>query len=70
MEISPGQCRAAPGLLDWTQAELAQKVRVALRTIQDFENNRRTPLAIVRSSIKQALERAGIEFVNGDGLRL
>jgi DNA-binding XRE family transcriptional regulator len=70
MEISPGQCRAARGLLDWTQAQLAQKVGVALRTIQDFENNRRTPLAIVRSSIKQALEQAGIEFLNGDGLRL
>ena len=30
MEISPAQCRAARGLLDWTQGELAQKVGVAL----------------------------------------
>ncbi len=70
MEISSAQCRAARGLLDWTQAELARKVGVALRTVQDFENGRRTPLAIVRSSIRQAFEQAGIEFLDGDGLRL
>jgi DNA-binding XRE family transcriptional regulator len=69
MEISPAQCRAARGLLDWTQGELAQKVGVALRTIQDFENGRRTPLAIVRSSIKQAFVQAGIEFLPMEGLR-
>ncbi len=70
MEISPAQCRAARGLLDWTQSQLAQKVGVALRTIQDFENSRRTPLAIVRASIKQALEQGGVEFLDNDGLRL
>ncbi len=70
MEISPAQCRAARGLLDWTQGALAKKVGVALRTIQDFENGRRTPLAIVRSSIKQAFEDAGIEFLPKEGLRL
>jgi DNA-binding XRE family transcriptional regulator len=56
--------------LDWTQAELALKVGVALRTIQDFENGRRTPLPIVRSSIREAFVREGIEFLDGDGLRL
>ena len=70
MEISPAQCRGARGLLDWTQADLAGKVGVALRTVRDFENGKRRPLAIVRSSIKQALEEGGIEFLDGDGLRL
>ncbi|WP_127077120.1 helix-turn-helix domain-containing protein [Rhodomicrobium lacus] len=70
MEISPAQCRAARGLLDWTQGELARRVGVALRTVQDFENSRRTPLAIVRSSIRQAFEQAGIEFIDNEGLRL
>ncbi len=30
----------------------------------------RMPLAMVRSSIKQAFEEAGIEFLDGEGLRL
>ena len=70
MEISPAQCRGARGLLDWTQADLAQKVGIALRTVRDFESGKRKPLQIVRISIKQALEEAGIEFLGDDGLRL
>jgi transcriptional regulator with XRE-family HTH domain len=69
MEISPGQCRAARALLNWTQDELARKVGVALRTIRDFENSRRQPLKVVRASIQQAFEQNGIEFLDGDGLR-
>jgi DNA-binding XRE family transcriptional regulator len=70
MEITPAQCRGARGLLDWTQADLAKKVGIALRTVRDFESGKRRPLQIVRSSIKQALEEAGIEFLGDDGLRL
>lgn len=70
MEISPGQCRAARALLNWTQERLANKVGVALKTVRDFENERRQSLNIVRASIKQAFEEAGIEFFDDDGLRL
>ena len=70
MEISPGQCRAARALLNWTQETLANKVGVALKTVRDFENERRTPLKIIRSSIQQAFEQSGIEFLEDDGLRL
>jgi DNA-binding XRE family transcriptional regulator len=69
MEISPGQCRAARALLNWTQETLANKVGVALKTVRDFENERRQSLNIVRASIKQAFEQAGIEFFEDDGLR-
>lgn len=48
---------------------LAGKVGVALKTVRDFETGRRQPLQIVRSSIKQAFEQAGIEFLPDDGLR-
>lgn len=70
MEISPEQCRAARAMLDWTQQTLATRVGVALKTVRDFETGRRTPLNIIRSSIKQALEEGGIEFLGQDGLRL
>ena len=70
MEISPGQCRAARALLSWTQETLANKVGVALKTIRDFENERRKPLKIIRASIQQAFAESGIEFLDEDGLRL
>ena len=70
MEISPRQCRAARGLLDWTQDTLANKAGVSLKTVQDFEGERRKPIKVVRASIKQAFEQAGVEFFLQDGLRL
>jgi DNA-binding XRE family transcriptional regulator len=70
MEISPAQCRAARALLGWTQETLALKTGVALKTVRTFENERRKPLGVTRAAIKQALERAGIEFLDADGVRL
>lgn len=70
MDISPAQCRAARALLGWNQEKLAAKVGVAVKTIRSFEGERRKPLGVTRAAIKQALEQAGIEFLNGDGLRL
>jgi transcriptional regulator with XRE-family HTH domain len=66
MEISPAQCRAARALLNWTQDKLAVKTGVALKTIRGFESGRRNPLGVTRAAIKQALEQAGIEFLDGD----
>jgi DNA-binding XRE family transcriptional regulator len=70
MEISPAQCRAARALLNWTQEMLANKAGISLKTVRDFETGRRNPLNVVRTSIKQAFEQSGIEFMNKDGLRL
>jgi DNA-binding transcriptional regulator YiaG len=70
MEISPAQCRAARGLLNWTQVELAKRVGVAVKTIRNFETGRRKPHGLSRSAIRQALEQAGIEFLDGDGVRI
>lgn len=69
MDISPAQCRAARGLLNWTQEKLASKVGVAHKTIYNFEKELRTPLNVSRAAIKQAFEEAGIEFTPNDGLR-
>jgi transcriptional regulator with XRE-family HTH domain len=69
MEISPAQCRAARALLNWTQDKLAVKTGVALKTIRGFESGRRKPLGVTRAAIKQALEQAGIEFLDGVRMR-
>jgi len=68
-DISPGQCRAARGLLDISQRQLAEAAGVSLTAIKDFESNTRTPRPATLKAIQDAIERAGIMLipVNGGG---
>lgn len=68
--LSRAQCRAARGLLDWSQQNLADAAQVNVRTLQDFEAGRRTPHHHTLAAIRRAMEEAGIDFVpvNGGGL--
>jgi predicted transcriptional regulator len=60
--MSPEQVRAARNWLAWTQAELADRARVGLSTIKDFESGKRTPIANNLEAIKKALESGGMKF--------
>jgi transcriptional regulator with XRE-family HTH domain len=68
--ITPSQCRAARGLLDWTQEELAEAAHIGIATVRQFErghaDSRQATLAVLR----RAFEDAGVEFIeeNGGGL--
>jgi transcriptional regulator with XRE-family HTH domain len=72
--VTSGQCRAARGLLDWSQQDLASQAGVGIVTVRQVEAGvtepRRSTLAVVR----QAFERAGVEFIDenggGPGVRL
>lgn len=72
--MSPDQCRAARGLLDWTQCHLARQAGVSRSTVRDFESRRHAlhPASEVR--IIGAFERAGVRFIapgeGGPGVRL
>lgn len=68
MSISPAQCRAARGLLNLTQVQLAHLSRVSLRTIVSFEKGTRVPIPANASAIQSALEGAGVNFVEGGAL--
>ncbi len=68
--ISPEQCRAARGLLNWTQIELADQSKVAKQTLADFERGARKPYERTLVDIQKALENAGVEFISGNGVRL
>jgi transcriptional regulator with XRE-family HTH domain len=70
--LSPDLCRAARGLLDWTQNDLNAASGVATKTIADYERGARTPYDRTLRDLFEAFETAGIEFTNGDapGLRL
>lgn len=67
--ISPAQCRAARGLLSWTQADLAKAASVGVVTVRQFESENGTPRPATLTVLQQALEAAGLEFIpeNGGG---
>jgi transcriptional regulator with XRE-family HTH domain len=56
------QCRAARGLLKWSQTELADTAGVGLSTVADFEIDKREPRSANLAAIRAAFERAGIIF--------
>lgn len=70
MAISPEQSRAARGLKDWSQTELGQHSNLSESTIRDFEKGRRVPSPNNLAAIRSAFEAAGIEFINGTGVKL
>jgi len=72
--MSPAQCRAARALISWSQSFLAEAADLGLSTIVDFELGRREVSEGARRAIRDALESAGIIFIDengeGPGLRL
>jgi transcriptional regulator with XRE-family HTH domain len=70
--MTPDQSRAARGLLDWSQAELAARSNLSESTIRDFEKGRRVPSINNLAAIRRALEVGGVEFIDGNqpGVRL
>jgi transcriptional regulator with XRE-family HTH domain len=65
--LFPAQVRAARGLLDWTQAELAERAGAAVSTVKDFEAGRTRPIRNSLAAIRAALEAAGVVFIDPDG---
>jgi transcriptional regulator with XRE-family HTH domain len=72
--ITSSQCRAARGLLDWTQQELADRAGVGIVTVRQFEGGLNEPRRATLEVIGQALQAAGVEFIQenggGPGVRL
>jgi transcriptional regulator with XRE-family HTH domain len=67
--LNAAQCRAARGLLNWSQDTLAEASKLGISTVGEFERERRTPCNHLLRDIRSALESAGIEFIaeNGGG---
>lgn len=67
--ITPSQCRAARGLLDWSQQQLADAAKVGVVTVRQFEAGAAQPRNATIEVVTRALEQAGVVFVaeNGEG---
>ena len=66
MSITPEQSRAARGLIGWSQTRVANAAGISLSTIRDFETKTRTPFEENAESIRKALEKAGVIFLDAD----
>ena len=67
MQITSAQCRAARGLLNWTQDQLANNANVSRTTIVDFESNARLPIKNNLKAIADCMFAAGIELISEEG---
>jgi transcriptional regulator with XRE-family HTH domain len=72
--IASAQCRAARGLLAWSQQELARRARVGVVTVHQLETGASQPRVATLQVIRDALEKGGVEFIDenggGPGVRL
>ena len=69
--MTPAQCRAARALLGWPKEWLASELSVSFGAIADFERGARAPRYVTLVTLRRALAKAGVEFLDdGQGVRL
>jgi predicted transcriptional regulator len=66
--VTPAQCRAARALLGMTQADLSERSGVAVTVIARFESDASTPRAASFRQLIAAFSKAGIVFLDADGV--
>lgn len=69
--MTPAQCRAARGLVDWKAWQLARKAGVDPSTLSQFERGhvlKAHQLTVDR--LRMALEGAGVQFLDDKGVTL
>lgn len=60
--ITSAQCRAARGLLNWSQLDLAERCDMHKQTMSNFEAERSIPSNKSLEKITRVLQNAGVEF--------
>ncbi|WBV44644.1 helix-turn-helix domain-containing protein [Pseudoroseomonas cervicalis] len=73
-DVVPAQLRAARALLGWSRLVLAEAAGTTERTLARIESGETIPRAATMRAIRQALENAGVAFIErnggGPGVRL
>ena len=65
--LTSATCRAARGLLDWTQDQLAKAAGVGITTVRTFEKGLSIPVAQNLAALQRSIEAAGVDFVSDNG---
>ena len=65
--ITAAQCRAARGLLGWSQQKLADEAGVGIMTVHQLERDGSQPRRATQAAVQRALELAGVEFIEENG---
>jgi transcriptional regulator with XRE-family HTH domain len=66
--ITVEQCRAARGLLGWSQSELASRAGLSVPTVRRFETSAGLRVSDeARVKLQTSLEAAGVEFIEENG---
>ncbi|MGO7998160.1 transcriptional regulator, partial [Rhizobium ruizarguesonis] len=65
--LTPALCRAASGLLDWTQTDLAERAAVSRSTIRDYEGRHHDIHRATEAQLRLAFEEGGVKFVEIEG---
>ncbi len=72
--MNTAQCRAARGLLNWSQDRLASEAAISVTALRNFERGATQLMRANLAAIRAALESAGVEFIpengGGAGVRL
>ena len=72
--MTPVQCRAARGLLKWTQDDLSSAANISVVALRNFENEKTSPQRSTLTVIQLTLEAAGVVLIpengGGAGVRL
>jgi len=61
--LLPAQCRAARGLLNWSQGALADRAGVSRSTVKDFETGRHALHHSTERLLMAAIEGAGVQLL-------
>ncbi len=67
--ITISQIKAARSLLDWSQSDLAKAAGLSLPALGNLERGASTPRSRTLLAIEKALTEAGMEFIEGPGVR-
>jgi len=65
--LTPALCRAARGLLDWSQADLAEQAEISRSTIKDFETGAHDLHRSTEAQVLRALAAGGVVLAEVEG---
>jgi len=67
--IHANQIKAARAILGWSQEQLAAAAGLSVATIHNLERGMISPRSATTLVVRQAVEKAGLEFIDPEGVR-